>query len=123
MDQETKAMGTIIIDGVRLYSFIGVEPQEKLIGNVFEVSAELHFDSGKAMKSDNVHDTINYAEVIRLIKREVDKRSDLLEHVVYLIKNSICEAFPSVTGGFVTLYKLHPPINTELRRVGFRYEW
>ena len=116
-------IGSIIIDGLRVYAYHGTEMQEKIVGNTFEVSAQLRFICEHAMRTDRLDLTINYAEVVAIIQEELSYPSKLLEHATLRIYEHIIRRFPQVTGGKIELYKIQPPISAELSKAGFAFEW
>ena len=115
--------GTIHIDGLRIYARHGVNPQERVTGNMFEVNLELKIDAETAMKNDSLGDTVNYAEIVDIVKICMAEPSLLLENAAYRIQQAIATQFPDVKHGTIGLYKLHPPISAELGRVGFSFSW
>lgn len=115
--------GSITIDGLRIFARHGVLPQETAGGNVFELDIRLSFPCVLAMESDILMDTVNYAEVVDIVKAEMAIPSKLLEHVVGRIRNAVLERYPQITGGSIVLRKLRPPISAEMDAVGFTYEW
>ncbi len=114
---------SIKIEGLRVLARHGVEAQENLVGNVFEVSVELQFDAEHAMRTDRIDLTVNYTDIVALVREEMDFSSKLLEYVVYRIYQSITHRYTQVTGGEISLYKLNPPIPAEVNRIGFTFRW
>lgn len=114
---------SVHIDGLRVFARHGVLPQERTVGNTFEVSVRLDFDARDAMVADSLADTVNYAEAVEIIRQEMSRPSRLLENAVYRIHQALIEHFPTITGGHISLYKLQPPIPAEMRRVGFSIDW
>ncbi len=115
--------GTIEIGGLRLLANHGVEAQETLIGNTFEVNVKLSFDAEHAMRTDRLDLTISYSEVVELIKSEMAFPSKLLEHVVFRLYQALTHRYPQLLGGEITVYKLNPPISAEINRAGFTFTW
>lgn len=115
--------GTIHIDGLRIYAHHGVNPQETVVGNVFEVNLALKIDAEAAMKNDSLGDTVNYAEIVDLVKKCMAEPSLLLENAAYRICHAISDSYPAVRHGSISLYKIQPPISAELARVGFSFDW
>lgn len=105
----------INLSDMAFYSYHGVLDQENIIGNNYIVNLSIKVDLSKACSSDDVLDTINYAEVYELVQIEMDKASKLLEHVAMRIYNSIIVAFPQIENLEVRLSKLNPPISGEIR--------
>lgn len=117
-------MEQIEINDLRLRAFHGVLPAERLIGNIFSVDIVLKADLSAAMNSDSVENTINYAEVIETVRREMSEPSDLLEHVVGRLRRALTAAYPAVIGGSIRLSKLTPPIaGVELASVAVKTSW
>ncbi len=58
----------ITIKDLRVYARHGVGAQEFLVGNEFSVDLRLAYDASAAMRSDDVADALNYAEVVEEVK-------------------------------------------------------
>ena len=61
----------ILLKEIRCYAYHGVAPQENLIGNEYLIDLKLKVDISKAARTDEVTDTVNYAEVHQVIKNEM----------------------------------------------------
>ena len=105
--------GYIILRNVRFHAFHGVLPQERQVGGDFLVNLRVGYPVEKAMESDEVGDTLNYATLFDLVKREMDVPSQLLEHVAGRIVKGITKAFPAVTSVDLELVKQNPPIGAD----------
>ena len=66
------------------------------------------------MRSDNVDDTLNYAEIFEIINKEMQKPSCLLENVAGRIGKSIFEAMPEIESLDITVAKANPPMGADL---------
>ena len=53
----------ILLKEIRCYAYHGVAPQENLIGNEYIIDLKLKVNISKAAQTDEVADTVNYAEV------------------------------------------------------------
>lgn len=107
--------GLIEIKGLRLFARHGVYDEERVNGNTFELNVTLRYPIEKAMESDELDDTLNYAEAVEIIKAEMDKPSMLLENVVGHIRKALMSHYPSIGGGSIELIKLNPPIPHEIQ--------
>ena len=105
--------GYILLQDVRFHAFHGVMPQEGKVGADFLVNLRVGYPIGKAMETDEVADTLNYAEVYALVAQEMRQPSKLLEHVAGRIVQAISERFPLVTSIDLTLVKQNPPMGTD----------
>lgn len=101
---------------MRFHAFHGVLPQERITGADFEVNLEIEADVTDACESDDVRDTVNYAEVYDLIKEEMDVPSDLIEHVAGRIYLKIKDHFTQIKRLEVRVAKHHPPVNGEMEK-------
>ncbi len=115
--------GTIEINRLRLNARHGVLEQERTIGNTFEVTVHLHYPIGVAMQYDNLNTTINYADVVQLIKDEMEIPSLLLENIAYRIKTKATTQYPKISGGYIKVAKIAPPISAQLESVAISIRW
>ena len=98
---------------VRFHAFHGVKPQERRVGADFLVNLRVGYPLKKAMKNDQVEDTLNYAALYTFVKAEMAVPSKLLEHVAGRIVSAIEKAFPQVTSIDLELTKLNPPMGAD----------
>ena len=105
--------GYILLQDVRFHAFHGVMPQEGKVGADFLVNLRVGYPIGKAMETDEVADTLNYAEVYALVAQEMRQPSKLLEHVAGRIVQAVSERFPLVTSIDLTLVKQNPPMGAD----------
>ena len=105
----------ICLHEVRFYAFHGVMPQERRVGGEFLVSVKVGYPLEKAMSSDDVADTLNYAALYELVKKEMMQPSSLLEHVMGRIVEAIEKAFPEVTSVEVKIKKVNPPMGSDCK--------
>jgi dihydroneopterin aldolase len=76
-------MSTIRINNLKFYTKNGVLPEERVLGQQLEVDVELTLPLDKAGKSDDVKDTVSYAEINDLIALHLEEHSyDLIEAVI-----------------------------------------
>ena len=60
----------IYLHDVSFHAFHGVLPQERAVGADFVVNLRVGYDVTKAMETDDVADTLNYAQLYELVRRE-----------------------------------------------------
>ncbi len=108
----------IFINDIILHAQHGVLPQEQLTGNDYKVSVSLDYDISKAINTDNVADTINYAEVYDVIKEEMITPSKLIEHVAGRIAQRLLTQYPSVAAITLSITKLNPPMGAQCQGAG-----
>ncbi|NEQ41175.1 MAG: dihydroneopterin aldolase [Okeania sp. SIO3I5] len=103
-------MDSISITGIRCYGYIGFFPEEKVLGQWFEVDLILGLDLTAASKSDALEDTVDYGKIVNIVQ-ELVKNSEfaLLEKVADVIARAILEE-SLVQNVKVSLTKLAAPI-------------
>lgn len=100
----------IELKSIRIYAYHGTVSQERTVGNDYEVRLKVFFDISKAMASDAIKDTVNYADLYDIVKCEMMRPSNLLEHVAGRIVASVQKNFPGITGGELEIVKIKPPV-------------
>ncbi|MDD2601369.1 MAG: dihydroneopterin aldolase [Prevotella sp.] len=108
----------IYLNCLRFHAYHGVEAQERLTGNDYELDLRLNVDVSAATMSDRVEDTVNYAEVYRLIEAEMAKPSNLLEHVAGRIGQALIEKWPQIQSVDIRLTKQNPPMGADCKGAG-----
>jgi dihydroneopterin aldolase len=100
----------IHISGIRAYGFTGLFPEEKALGQWFEVDLTLWLDLGQAAESDRIEDTYNYVEAVNQI-RQVIKEKDyaLIERLAERVAE-VPLVDKRVRQVRVRLVKVSPPI-------------
>lgn len=103
----------IHLENIRFHAFHGVLAQERQVGGDFLLSLRVGYPMAKAVESDEVADTLDYAALYTLAKREMDIPSKLLEHVAGRIVKAVSEAFPEVKSIDLKLTKVNPPMGAD----------
>lgn len=99
--------------GLRFHAYHGVLPQEREVGNDYSIDVRVKYDVEKAMLSDDVNDTLNYATMYELIRQEMLIPSRLLEHVAYRIGDKLLMTFPEIECIEIRLTKKNPPMGAD----------
>lgn len=108
----------IFIAGLRMRACHGVLPQERVVGGDFEVNLSVEYDISRAMATDDVADTLSYADLSDLVRREMVVPSNLLEHVAGRIAKTIIERWPQVQSVSLSITKLNPPMGADCDGAG-----
>ena len=109
---------SIFIDNLRLHACHGVLEQERRVGGDFIVSLRVHYNIVRAMETDDVADTLSYADLCQLVTIEMAKPSRLLEHVAGRIARKVFESFPLATALDLRLTKANPPMGADCSGAG-----
>lgn len=100
----------IELHNIHLYAHHGVMPQEREVGAWFTIDISLSMNDPGCACDDNIADTVSYADVYEIIRREMGIPSNLLEHVCKRISNCIYTAYIQVDAIEITLHKDTPPM-------------
>lgn len=106
---------------MEFYAYHGCFREEQIIGNKFTVTLTVETDLSIPAESDELSDAVNYQELYKLVKKEMEITSKLLEHVAKRIVVSIHQSFPAIKKITVSISKLNPPVGgkVEASRVVF----
>ncbi len=115
-------MGTIRLQNIRTFSFHGCLHEESKIGSDYSIDLEVKTDMRKSAISDNLHDTVDYVLLNRIIVEEMEIRSKLLEHVAHRIISRIFKEIPSISRVLIGVSKLNPPIGGDVEAVTIQME-
>lgn len=108
----------IFLRDVRFYARHGVSPQETAVGACFIVNLRLGYCVGRAMQTDDVADTISYADAYEVVKREMSQPLRLVEHVAGRVAEALQAAFPAVTTIDLSIAKANPPMGADCAGAG-----
>lgn len=108
----------IVLEALRFHAYHGVLPQERLTGNDYEVNLRIRYDVSDALVSDDVNDTLNYAEVYQVVSQEMSVPSALIERVVGRIGDRLFRRFPAIEAIDLKIIKQNPPMGADGKGAG-----
>ncbi len=104
-------MDKICFNRMSFYGYHGVYEAEAKLGQRFYVDLEVSLDLSKAAKSDDLNDTVNYAEIFQLTQQIVEgERYQLVEALAGTLADRLLASFP-LEEVKVRVTKPNPPIN------------
>ena len=102
-------MDKIIINSLRLFAYHGVNPEEQEDGQFFILDIEADIPLSKAGESDDLNDTVSYAQMIKCARRVFSSQKDkLIERA-----DALLEEFPPIEGVRVTCKKPDAPMKAD----------
>ena len=110
-------MGLIQIEGMEFYAFHGHFNEERIVGNRFLVDVTLETDMQVPMVSDNLKDAVNYQVAYEIVKREMEKKAFLLEHIAGRIIDALTTELKGVKKATVKVSKMNPPMGGKIGSV------
>lgn len=114
---------SVFIDRMRVYARHGVMDQERVVGADFEVSLRVDYDYSHALDSDELDDTISYADLCDIVRREMAVPSKLLEHVAGRMAKAVISSYPQAKRVGVKVVKLNPPMGADCDGAGVEVEF
>ena len=116
-------MNTYIhLNGLRMYARHGVAEQETFVGNEYTLDVRLKADLRRAMETDDVADTVSYADVYEALRAEMAVPAKLLEHVAGRMVRRLFRDFPQIEEVRLTLAKRTPPMGADLESAAVEIE-
>lgn len=97
------------LENLKFYSFIGVFPEERMIGNDFILNISVSFNATR-FKSENLDTTISYADIYEIVAKEMQIKWLLLESVAKEIGDNILNKWDFITEISIKIEKVNPPI-------------
>lgn len=113
---------TIFVNDIQLHAYHGVMPQEQLTGNDYLVSVSAQYPIDKAIITDDVQHTLDYAMVYDIVKEEMGISSKLVEHVAGRIAQHLMKQFADISAVQVRITKLNPPMGAQCAGAGVEVE-
>lgn len=112
-------MDTILIRGLRIFAYHGVNPEEKQDGQTFVLDLDLALDLTLPCQTDRVEDTVSYAQVRKTVERVMtEEKYDLIERAAQVVCDAVLAEYPAVQSVEVTLCKPDAPMKADFDTVG-----
>ena len=114
-------MDAIIIEGLKVDTVIGCFNWERQIIQPLMLDLTIHNDLNQAAQSDELDDTLNYAQICELAAQVIQQaKPKLIEHAAQLVLEKLFLVFPSIESIIITIRK--PAIIAQANAVGIRLE-
>jgi 7,8-dihydroneopterin aldolase/epimerase/oxygenase len=104
----------INITGIKAFGYHGVLPHEAIEGQEFIVDLLINLDLQAASRSDQLTDTVNYADLVQIVHENiVGERVQLIERLAGRIADEIKATYPQILSISVTVHKPHAPVTLD----------
>ena len=114
-------MDAIIIEGLKVDTVVGCFSWERQIIQPLMLDLTIHNDLMQAAQSDELNDTLNYAQICELAAQVIQQaQPKLIEHAAQLVLECLFTTFPSIESISITIRK--PAIIAQANAVGIRLE-
>ena len=115
-------MHKIHLEAIQLYAYHGCLPEEALIGSNYTVDVMMETDFTEAANNDDLSQTIDYCVVFNIVKEEMSIRANLLENVAKRIVTRLKNELKELHKVTITVTKLNPPMNGNVKGVSIIVE-
>jgi dihydroneopterin aldolase len=108
--EELKGLDRISIKGIDVLGHHGVDEAERKVGQRLNIDVDLYLDLSPAAADDDIHETVNYEAVCKLVEKiSSEEEFLLLESLASEIGDKIIERFQPAAVA-VRVSKLSLPI-------------
>ncbi len=108
--------GRVSLEGLEFHAHHGVYAHERESGNKFEVDIHVDTDFSVGARQDDIHGTVDYEILYRIVSDEMQQPSKLLETVAEKIVEDVFRELPAVLFVELRISKLNPPIGGKCER-------
>ena len=108
----------ILLSSIYGFGYHGLFDHERISGQDFYVDLALDIDLHEATESDLIEDTVNYAEISKLVVTEITTNPvALIEKLAGRIATRILNEHTKVLSVMVTVHKPQAPVNESLKDI------
>jgi dihydroneopterin aldolase len=111
-------MLTVSLHGIHISAPHGLYAEEPVLGNEFEIDIDVWLP----VSAEETWPFVDYTEIHGIVKSCFEEQGQLLETFVRLIHAALKLRFPEVQKIKVTVRKLHPPMQGDVRYAQVCYE-
>lgn len=111
-------MGLIQIENMEFYAFHGHYSEEQIVGNKFLIDLTLEVDLVPAAESDQLEDALDYQVAFRVVKEQMEIKSNMLENIASRILDAVYREIKGVKSATVRIRKMNPPMGGHIGSVG-----
>ncbi|TFE24099.1 dihydroneopterin aldolase [Cohnella luojiensis] len=105
-------MDRMLLKRMVFFGYHGVYPEENKLGQKYIVDLDLGMNLSLAAQSDDVEDTVNYAEIHSLVKGIVEGPPvKLIETLCEKIASTLLGTYTSIIKATVSVTKPNPPFD------------
>ena len=114
-------MISIHLNNLHFFSYHGIYPEEKMLGNDFEVQLKVEIEAKGRIES--LDQTIDYVSLYQLVKIRMAIPTALLETLVQEIIDDIQVMDSRILSIFISIQKMNPLIKDFSGHVGVSSQW
>jgi len=101
----------ITVGPISIYGYMGAYKEEKTLGKEFIVTVNYSYNCKNAVLNDDLHNSIDYTQVVLIIKEIIkNSKDDLLETTAFIIKKTVQEKISQIENLSIEIEKKNPPL-------------
>ena len=113
-------MERIVVAGLEVFAYHGCNPEERRDGQVFLLDLELSFDSRAACRSDDLADTVNYAQAAKQAAALFAATPcNLIEHAAWRTARGLVAGNSRLQKVAVRVHKPNAPLQARVKDITF----
>jgi dihydroneopterin aldolase len=112
MSMHANRFDTMRLERMQFYGKHGVFAEENKLGQRFYVTLDLQIDLSRAGRTDDLNETVNYAELYQTVKEIVEGPPfKLIEALAETIASRVLDAYAKIHEVTVRVTKPNPPFD------------
>ena len=115
-------MAQISLEGMAFYAHHGYYTHERKRGNNYILDVRINYDMERAADTDELEHSVNYEEVYKICKEEMDDPRHLIEAVAKRLAHRVKKEIANVDRVRIKLEKLKPELGGAVARAVVVYE-
>jgi 7,8-dihydroneopterin aldolase/epimerase/oxygenase len=108
-DRQKKAW--IGLEGMEFYAYHGVYEEERKTGGKYIVDVLVYTNTAEAQQNDVLNGTVNYENIYRIVKENMQVPVKLIEHLAAKICNQVRTLLAEDDKIKIKIRKLQPPLD------------
>ncbi|MGQ9862884.1 MAG: dihydroneopterin aldolase [Bacteroidia bacterium] len=113
MESNPSTLVRVGIEGLQLYGYWGLYPEEKKIGRILEIDLAIEYVETDFSAEQPA---VNYVEMAEIAQTVTRSSGYILEDATQKILQALTQRWPFAQKIEVCISKIHPPIGTIARR-------
>lgn len=114
-------MTKVCLHGMNFYAFHGFYEYERKAGNHYILDVDVSLSKESDFQEEKIESTVNYEDIYKLCKEEMEEQHLLLETVVSNVASTIKSSFDNVQTVFVRISKLNPQLGGDVDKAVIEY--
>ena len=107
--------------GIKVFAHHGHLPEEAVLGGQFIINVWVNVNSCTVEATDDLQDTVDYVQIIEIVRQQMKKRANMIEVPAKRIVNAIL-MLDKVENVKVEVEKVQPPVNASFEKISVTIE-